>query len=288
MKQACWKSRRAFQIGLCLLGALFPGCASIANFAAMRSIPVASPQNPVVDFACIWQQGEGRDEHGKPCRGFCGQLMFLTATSKKPAVVHGGATIYVFDNVGTPEEQAKPFKTFSFTPEEWTSFQRRTNLGMTYQLFIPYTRPGNHDAECQLHVRFDPVGGSTIYATPESIGLRGKSAGPAAMADAIDRKLTSSSKLFQNPSVMKTDMALDPSYADMVRKMTEAQTSAARPPVAAPVQTVQPVQKKAEIARLQAILDNSTPRQVQQADYSGNPARRQRVSQAVHEEDEVQ
>ena len=55
---------RVRRAGLFLLAfaLMMPGCASLAEFAAMRSIPVSGPDNPVVDFACIWQQGEGRDE----------------------------------------------------------------------------------------------------------------------------------------------------------------------------------------------------------------------------------
>jgi hypothetical protein len=277
------RPHRVRRAGLFLLALAMamPGCASIAEFAAMRSIPVSGPNNPVTDFACIWQQGEGRDEHGKPCRGFCGQLMFLTGISKKPAVVNGAVTIYVFDNVGPLEEQTKPFRSFDFTADEWATFQRRTNLGMTYQLFIPYTRRGGREAECQLHVKFTPVGGSPIYSHPESISLRGASGGAATMADSIDRKLTHSSKLFQNPAVM-IPATMDPSYAELMRKM---KTDAATPPVQKAAPTVgAPVRKQAEITRLQALLDASNANQVQQADYEENPARRPQVSQAVHEE----
>lgn len=277
---------RVRRAGLFLLAfaAAMPGCASITNFAAMRNIPVASPTNPVTDLACIWQQGEGRDDRGMPCRGFCGQLMFTTYGSKKPAIVQGGVTVYVFDNIGTIQEQTKPFATFEFTPEQWAGFQRRTNLGMTYQLFIPYTRPGGRESDCQVHVKFTPVGGSPIFSHPESISMRGSS-GAAAMADAIDRKLTSNSLLFQNPSLTKS-VASDPAYAELVRKL---QTDAKSPPGAAPASaTALParkgVEKPSEIERLQAVLNDSTPRQVQHADYAAAGSNRERVRQAVHEE----
>jgi len=274
---------RVRRAGLFLLAfaLAMPGCASIANFTAMRSIPVAGAENPVIDFSCIWQQGEGRDERGKPCRGFCGQVMFMTAGNKKPAMVRGAVSVYVFDNVGTLADQTKPFQTFEFTADEWAGFQRRTNLGMTYQLFIPYTRPGGREAECQLHMKFTPEGaGSPIFSHPETIALRGTT-GASAMASAIDRKLTSSSLLFQNPAVMNPE-ASSAAYSELMRKM---QADAATPPVlkAAPRSAAAPT-KQAEIERLQAILDASSSRQVQQAGYEATTADRQRVSTADYEE----
>jgi len=281
---------RVRRAGLFLLACALamPGCASITNFAAMRSIPVASATNPVIDLACIWQQGEGRDARGMPSRGFCGQLMFMTAGSKKPAVVQGSVTVYVFDNVGTIEEQTKPFETFEFTAEQWAGFQRRTNLGMTYQLFIPYTRPGGRESECQVHVKFTPVGGSPLFSHPESISMRGSS-GAAAMADAIDRKLTSNSLLFQNPTLMKP-AASDPAYAELVRKMqADAKTQPGTTPNSAPTAPARKqAVKQSEIERLQAVLNDSTSRRVQHADYSDSGSKRERVMQAVHEEDALE
>jgi len=259
-----------------------PGCASIANFTAMRGIPVASSENPVRDFTGIWQQGEGRDEHGRPCRGFCGQLMFMTVGANKPAIVHGAVTIYVFDNKGTLEEQAKPFDKFEFTAEQWETFQRKTNLGMTYQLFIPYRRPGGREAECQLHVKFTPVNGSPMFAHPASISMRGAS-GAAAMADAIDHKLTSSSLLFQNPALSRPPVTGDPAINEMVRKFqADSKVPAATSPS---IPAARPANPQAEVDRLQAVLNASTSRSVEQADYARSSARPAgRVAQAAHEE----
>jgi hypothetical protein len=264
--------------------AMLPGCASIANFAAMRSIPVSGPQNPVRDIAGIWQQGEGRDERGRPSRGFCGQLMFLTMGSKKPGIVKGSVDIYVFDNVGSVQEQARPLKTFHFTSEEWATFQRLTNLGMTYQLFIPYTRPGGHDAECQLHVKFTAEGSDTpFWSHPESITLRG-STGPAAVANAIDQQLTSSSALFSRAGAAQ--MRTSPNYADLLKKLQDDTNRT--PPInggSTPLRAAgAPTRQQADFERLQAVLEKSTTDPVQQAGYDETPVRREPVVYALHEE----
>ncbi len=280
---------RVRRAGLFLLAfaAALPGCAAITNFAEMRTIPTASPQNPVADFACIWQQGEGRDQRGRPCRGFCGQLMFQTAASKKPGIVRGAVTIYVFDNQGTLEEQTKPFQVFEFNADEWASFQRKTNLGMTYQLFVPYTRPGGREAECQLHVKFTPEGyGTPIFSHPETIQLRGTS-GATAMADSIDRKLMSSSPLFRNPTVLQQDTASAAVYADMVRRLQaeqQMQQQAAPPSGLRPAAAPASAPSRSELDRLQAILDASTTSQVQQASHADEDRYSRQVTPALYEE----
>jgi hypothetical protein len=271
--------------GLFLLAAMLPGCASITNLIEARSTPVAGPQNPVRDFACIWQQGEGRDQRGMPCRGFCGQLLFQTTSDKKPAIVNGTVTIYVFDNVGTPEEQVKPFEVFEFTAQEWATFGRRTNLGMTYQLFIPYTRTGGREAECSICVKYTPTGTNTpLYSHPENVSLRGASASATgAMADAIDRKLTHGSPLFTQSPLVKPRNT-EAAYAEMLKKM---QADSKPKPVAAitpPSGRQSPTNKVPEIQRLQAILDDSS-RAVDHADYSEPASSRKSVQPAEYTTD---
>jgi hypothetical protein len=278
---------RSGRAGLLLLAfaAALPGCASIANFAAMRSIPVAGPKNPVRDVACIWQQGEGRDEKGRPCRGFCGQLMFLTCASKKPGIVRGNVSVYVFDNIGTIKEQAKPLKEYRFTPDEWATFQRTTNLGMTYQLFVPYPRTGGHDAECQIHVKFTAEGSDTpMWSQPESIALRGTT-GPAAMADAIDKKLTSSSPLYARTPGLPP--GANPDYQALLKKLQEDTRPAAErnmPALPSSAGRLPAARNQADISRLQAVLDASAGNDVEQVGFTQPADHRERVSQAVYEE----
>ncbi len=222
----------------------------------------------MVDIACIWQEGEGRDSRGMPCRGFCGQIMFQASGSKTPAIAPGAVSIYVFDNVGTIEEQSKPFQVFNFTAEEWDTFQRKTNLGMTYQLFIPYTRPGRLEAECSLRLKFTPKeGGPPIFSQQENIGLRGTSSAANA-ASAIDRKLTAGSPLFSQSGLSSPTMS-NAAVADLARKLQ--QDSQVRSSGGSSLPT-----KGAQIERLQSILNESSAKSVQQANYSEQAGSRRR------------
>ncbi|MBX3444423.1 MAG: hypothetical protein KF774_18635 [Planctomyces sp.] len=156
-------------------GLLAGGCTSLASVSRwFDKVPVADANHPVMDLSCIWQQGTGRTPEGLPCRGFCGQLMFVTAGNRVPAIVNGHVAIYVFDNVGGVNEQSKPLSVFEFTPQEWAQFARRTNLGMTYQLFVPYMRRGEHRAECHLRVKYTPAeGGMPLLSQPTLVTLPG-------------------------------------------------------------------------------------------------------------------
>jgi len=267
------------RLGLLLVAAMLPGCSAFTNYMAVRNTPVAGPTNPVMDIGCFWQQGEGRDERGMPCRGFCGQIMFQTAAAKQPAIVNGSVTVYVFDDVGTIEDQAKPFQVFEFTPEEWRTFGHRTNLGMTYQLFIPYTRPGGREAECSLRVKFTSAETATpIYSHSASVWLRGANAANDAAAS-LDRKLMQSSPLFGRSPVLNAALA-DPANQAALEKL---KSEMANPSPAAPAARKTPAPQEPQIQRLQALLEEASRDKVAQAGHERSGAERGRVQTANYE-----
>jgi hypothetical protein len=48
-------------------------------------------------------------------------------------------------------------------------------MGASYQIFIPYIRPGNHGANCTLRIRYTPRGGGApVYSEMVEINLEGK------------------------------------------------------------------------------------------------------------------
>jgi hypothetical protein len=279
MKQSHWKLSRSLRLGLFLMGALLTGCTSLTNYIAIRNTPVASKENPVIDVGCFWQQGEGRDERGMPCRGFCGQIMFQTVGSKQPAIVNGSVAVYVFDDVGSVEEQGKPFKVYEFNQAEWSTFAHRTNLGMTYQLFIPYTRPGGREAECSLRVKYTPAGSTQpMYSHPASIALRGTSAANDAVAS-IDRKLMQTSPLFSQSPLLNNAMN-DAANQAKLQKLKENLEQARHPATARPASPGQ----KPDSARLQALLNESAGSNVVPAGHEQPANQRDRVRTADFEQ----
>ncbi|QDT63633.1 hypothetical protein [Calycomorphotria hydatis] len=135
----------------------------------------ATAKTPAAECLCIWQPAEGKGVNGVPTRGFAGQVMFFTHASNSPVAVNGKVRIYVFDNLGTPEEQAKPIHQFDFEPAVWNAHLHRGMLGPTYHVFVPYTRSGSHGAACSLQVRYTPeYGGSPLFSEKASVMLPGK------------------------------------------------------------------------------------------------------------------
>jgi hypothetical protein len=133
----------------------------------------SSPDHPVIELVGIWQTAEGQDQKNIPCRGFGGQILFFAAGHKSPVKVKGQVSIYVFDDVGTPDDQSKPYHQYDFTSEQWDYFFRDSTLGSCYQVFVPYTRPGGFEADCSLRVKFTPDEGLPVYSKVATINIRG-------------------------------------------------------------------------------------------------------------------
>ncbi|HUG89967.1 MAG TPA: hypothetical protein VML55_03980 [Planctomycetaceae bacterium] len=153
-------------VGMALAVPLLAGCSGGRLFMwpwQKGQIPTASPKNPVHRIVCMWEPSEGRGPDGLPARGFAGQVLFFTRTSSTPVKVEGDVSVYVFDDQGPPAEQARPIHQFNFqhTPEgdAWNRHLTIGTLGPSYNVFIPYTRRGRHQARCMVQVRFAPPDG---------------------------------------------------------------------------------------------------------------------------------
>ncbi len=159
-----------------LLGTCCGGCASSGLLDFTKDEPPAPPpRSRVVESLCIWQPAEGVGLQGEPTRGFAGQILFFSRDLSAPIPADGDVRIYVFDDQGTEEEQARPIHQFDFPSEVWQTYLHESTLGPGYSLFIPYTRKGAHQARCSLRLRLTPKNGPVVYSDMVSIILQGKS-----------------------------------------------------------------------------------------------------------------
>ncbi len=143
------------------------------KWSGKKVYPHESQGNPVVKVISIWQPGSGVAPDGKSSRGFSGQIMFFTSREQAISVIEGGATIYVFDDQGTREEQVKPIHIWEFKPEVWKAFKVDSPMGPTYQVFIPYSRSGSHEANCSLRVKYQPLNGGAVSSEMVNVTLEG-------------------------------------------------------------------------------------------------------------------
>jgi hypothetical protein len=168
----------------CLTVLFAAGCASLdLKVPGLdKAPPKATAKNPVIDVLCLWEPAEGTGTDNLPARGFAGQILFITPAAAEAAQVDGKVRIYVFDDVGTPEEQQTPIHQFDFDGKAWNAFMRESNLGAAYQLFIPYTRKGDHQATCALRVRYESPDGRPVLSKMAHVVLAGRKKEAAATA----------------------------------------------------------------------------------------------------------
>jgi hypothetical protein len=159
-------------VSFTFLCGLLCGCATL-NFPWDKDrFAKATAQNPVVQIVCLWEPAEGRDPEGVPCRGFAGQILFLSNRHATPVEVDGDVRIYLFDNVGAAEEQSKPLRQFDFSTEAWAMHLSKSAVGPSYSLFVPYVRRGQFNPQCSLRVRLTPKAGPVIFSSLSTISLR--------------------------------------------------------------------------------------------------------------------
>ena len=164
-----WLSQLA---AACMLLTL-AGCAMPGLFKLSKDdFPKTGSQNPVIRILGMWQAAEGMAMN-RTLRGFSAQILFFSQNSDLAAQVDGDVRIYVFDDQGSPEDQAMPFHEFNYTAAAWNTLMGKGALGATYAVSVPYSRPGNHEAKCALRIRYTPKGGSPVYSDMVNVVLPG-------------------------------------------------------------------------------------------------------------------
>lgn len=140
---------------------------------SVKKIPTATAQDPVIEIICLWEAAEGLGLDDKPTRGFAGKVMFFTKGQREPVRINGDVRIYVFDDLGTEEEQQKPIHHFDFEEGVFQAFLSDSNIGHSYQLFIPYTRKNSYKTNCALRVKLIPPEGRPVYSKISPVTLPG-------------------------------------------------------------------------------------------------------------------
>ena len=197
-----------------------------------EKIPVASDKNPVVQVLTMWQPGEGPGIDGKTTRGFVGQIYLFTARSPIAAKARGLVEIYVFDDHGDEEQQTKPLHQFRYEPDSWEMLGQPGKLGQVHTLFVAYTRPGKHKAQCSLRVTFTPDKGLPVHSEMSYVTLPGRAAPGEAATGGLSaaRKAEGATGLDDADEATGEDSAGRASKApvDKARAMQSAQEELAR------------------------------------------------------------
>jgi hypothetical protein len=219
-----------------LLGIAFSfclnGCAAFPDFLKADRPRVATSSYPVTQILCLWQPGEGRDPDGLPCRGFAGQVIFLTNREPTPVVPDGDVRIYVFDDLRQADDPSKPLRQYDFTDDSWSIHRRDSTLGPTYHVFIPYPRKGLHEALCSLRVRLTPPRGQAVFSDMVSVTLKGRDRMPEGSIQSEYTIAPSASPNAEAEARRKTTtIALDQRPGQLARTPDPAEVAAAKHPL---------------------------------------------------------
>jgi hypothetical protein len=207
------------------------GCASLTtlNFKTEK-IPTTDAQHPAIEILAIWQASEGPGPKGIPVRGFAGQIFFFAQDRATPVAVDGTTRIYLFDDHGSVEEQARPLHQFDFDRASWAGHLQRSTLGPTYGVFIPYPRNDYHQAVCSLRVRFTTPKTRPLYSVSSTIALPGPPMNPETAQNSPFSSLTK--KMREQPQLARNwqSPSSSPELGSLNR---DSQLMAAQPQVAA-------------------------------------------------------
>lgn len=167
------------------------GCASLGQQqTAEPELIHETSASRAVRCLCLWQVGEAEDSGGRHSRGFVGQVHFFNGTDASPVAVAGDVRVFVFDDIGTDEEQTRPIHQFDLPSNAFQGFLKSTQIGPGYQIFVPYPRPGRHEANCSLRLRLTRPDGSRLFSEMVQINLAGtERASKVADANARDLPL---------------------------------------------------------------------------------------------------
>ncbi len=152
------------------------GCTTtslFSKFTPKQKFPKATAENPAVRCLCLWEPAEGTGVDNLPARGMSGQIFFFTRAGASAVEVDGDVRIYLFDDQGSAEAQAQPLHQFDFMAGTWKAHLTSTQFGPAYQLFVPYSRKGRHQAELALRVRLTPPNGTPLYSDIANVVLPG-------------------------------------------------------------------------------------------------------------------
>jgi len=166
--------KKPLMVCLVALTSTLTGCAGLETlWDKTPAYPLATKERPVKQIIAMWRPSTGTHK-GRPTRGFVANILFFNGHDAIPALVNGDVRIYLFDDQGTAEEQAKPIRQYDFPAKVWNTYANMSNLGPAYNIFVPYPRPGKHEANCTLSLRLVPEdGGPAIFSEEATVTLDG-------------------------------------------------------------------------------------------------------------------
>ncbi|MEM9703187.1 MAG: hypothetical protein AAF907_12160, partial [Planctomycetota bacterium] len=117
--------------------------------------PRASATNPVTQVAGFWRPAEDTGPNGQPVRGFSGKILLFPAKSRgdQPIAGRGSVRVSLYDQTSSSDT---PIHQYDLPPEAWETHLAESNIGVGYEVFLPYLSDDPRAIRCGLRIRFIP------------------------------------------------------------------------------------------------------------------------------------
>ncbi len=168
-------------LSLALLPAvLLSGCASWRDSGPMKLVKMVDipdgipwkservrrgqPRRMVATWTDTVKQTPGMEAE----RGFGGRLFFYDTSAPKPIGVEGQLVVYAFDETDRLPTDSRPTKRYVFPPEQLTLHESKSDLGVSYSVWLPWDKVGGAQKEVSLIARFEPTKGGTLIVSDQT------------------------------------------------------------------------------------------------------------------------
>ncbi|QDT17573.1 hypothetical protein [Alienimonas californiensis] len=204
-----------------LLGVVLSGCSTLTVPVAEalpswmpgqpeRGLTRATKQNPVAQVAGFWQPAEDTGPNGRPVRGFAGKILLFPAASRgdEPMAGRGAVRVSLYDQTG---ESDVLIHQYDLPPDAWETHLAHSNLGVGYEVFLPYLSPDPRKIRCGLRIQFVPeyedgTTGRPVFSAMESCCLddAGTSRRTGASAEVVANRHGLRTETIRPVAVVKT------------------------------------------------------------------------------------
>jgi hypothetical protein len=109
----------------------------------------------------------------KPRRGCGGRLYFFDKKSRA-IPVNGTLIVYAFDDAEQTDDMTQPQARYVFSPSKFTESLSQSDLGTSYNIWIPWDELGNPQKKLTLITVFKDATGRIVQADPAFVVLPGR------------------------------------------------------------------------------------------------------------------
>ena len=110
---------------------------------------------------------------GQPPRRGCGGRLYFFDNKGRPIPVNGTLVVYAFDDAGTADG-THPQARFVFSPQQFTESFAESDLGASYNIWIPWDDLGSPQKKLTLITVYRDASGKIVKADPAAVVLPGK------------------------------------------------------------------------------------------------------------------